>query len=192
MDNKSIESIEPNKKNLLFLESMINLGLDEAQLEAIVQIHNAMYPEMAIDESMMDKLKNVGKAALVAGALALGTPGNADAATPDNAPISRQAPTEQVVEQDQEGAELFAEQIKQLNGKPYVIAKGEAKSMEMARNKAKHSMEVKAARVLSGSRDGELVNTSVNGKDLNVIYKFVNQNGKTAAYAFAAIDGSSK
>lgn len=258
MDNKSIESIEPNKKNLLFLESMINLGLDEAQLEAIVRIHNVMYPEMAIDEGVIGDIakkavktvKTAAGTAAIAAALALGTPGNADASNLDNMPSSndiaqiikqnkdkegviwRSSPgdlvtytiamgkandensaiknamssvnkgsnsakvlnhfvtkdntgaykayvftaadvdnhvdasgsTERVSDQDQEGAKIFADQIKKLDGKHYAIGKAVSKDASVATAKASHNAATKI--VTGGGKTGahtgtaKIVNTS--------------------------------
>lgn len=188
-ESVDIGSIEPGRRNLLFIESIAKLGIDEPQLEAIIQMHNAIYPEMAIDEGVVDTLKNVGKAALVAGALALGTPGNADAANNDNSAISRQTPTEQVMQQDQEGAKLFAEQIKQLNGAPYAIGKGVSKNASMASQKAMVDANVKANSIAKGDGSASSFKTGVNG-DVKIIAQknLRDKDGKWVSYALCSFN----
>ena len=184
-----LESIEPNKNDMLFIESMAKLGMDKAQMEAVIMIHNAMYPEMSIDEGVIDTIKDIGKAGLVAGALMLGNPGDANAANNDNSAISRQTPTEQVMQQDQEGAKLFAEQIKQLNGIPYAIGKGVSKNASMASEKAMVDASVKANNITKGDGSASSFKTGVNG-DVKIIAQknLRDKDGKWVSYALCSIN----
>lgn len=103
--------VNPSKKDLLFIESIANLGLSEVQMEAVMRIHDIAYSEKSLNEG---KLSNAIGAGLI-GAASLLSPANAQNVN-DNwidygGGESDSLTTEQVQERNKEMADRYLKSV---------------------------------------------------------------------------------
>ena len=103
-----------NKKDLLFIESIAKLGLNKAQMEAVMRIHDIAYSEKSLNEG---KLSNAIGAGLI-GAASLLSPVNAqninDNLVDSGVSESDSLTTEQMQELNKEMAEKYLQSVKNI------------------------------------------------------------------------------